>query len=231
MKFHTNNLIINIDDTLTGYIPKRLRFRLINNEWETQEISMIQHLPANSTVLELGGCLGVFSGVLNKKLSDQHKHIVLEANPDLMTILNQVKIDNDLLYTPINAMLGTISGQQSFYKHPSYALSSCSKKHADFYIECLINQYTINELENKYNMIFDTICMDIEGGEYVLYQEDFFSNKHINNIKYLLIEMHSDKFAPNSVTGSNLAKTLDHHLRQIFTLIDKKGQTYFYQKV
>jgi FkbM family methyltransferase len=230
MRFNTNNLIVNIDKNLELYFPQNLRARLLNNTWEKAEISMIKYIPKNSVVLELGGCIGVFSGCLNKHISDPKKHLVLEANLDFLTVLKGVKEDNNLSYTAISAILGCHNGQENFYKHPKYSLSGCSKKHANFYIECSVEKYTLSYLETTYSMCFDTICMDIEGGEYTLYQDNFFSDKHIQNIKYLLIEMHGDRFATQDIEGNNLAQTLHNHLCTMFVLKHKTEQSYLYER-
>ncbi|MDP3897841.1 MAG: FkbM family methyltransferase [Mesorhizobium sp.] len=58
---------------------------LIRGKCEREEAAMIvDHLPADLPVIELGGSLGVVSGLIRSRLAPDTRHLVVEANPDLI---------------------------------------------------------------------------------------------------------------------------------------------------
>ena len=67
--------------------------RMKLGKYEVEEIKLLELIPDINrlSVLELGGCLGVVSVILNKKLDNPEKHIVIEANPKLIKYLEHNK--------------------------------------------------------------------------------------------------------------------------------------------
>lgn len=58
---------------------------LLRGKYEREEAAMIiDHLPADIPVIELGGSLGVVSGLIRSRLAPDTRHLIVEANPDLI---------------------------------------------------------------------------------------------------------------------------------------------------
>ena len=108
-KYNIYGLEINIDDD--KLLNSRLKDRLKKSTWEEQEFKYLKYMNPNACVLELGGCLGVISLVINKKLNNPKKHVVLEPNPKLIPFMEKIKSDNDGQYQIIDTFLSTSQGE------------------------------------------------------------------------------------------------------------------------
>lgn len=174
------------DDKL---LNDNLKSRLSTYNWESSEVAALVHLPEDSSVLELGGCLGIVSLFIGKKLSDPSKHIVLEPNPKLLGPMEKIKRDNNAQYTILNNFLGPITDEvRPFSLHPNHVMGGRLGKVYSDVVDITGKKFT--DLEQEHNIKFDSIIMDIEGGEYGLYQEKFFEPSLMNRIKFLMIELH-----------------------------------------
>ncbi|MDO9418743.1 FkbM family methyltransferase [Pararhizobium sp.] len=75
----------------TVTVPERagvgVRHALLRNRYEADEAAMISsHLPHGMPVIELGGSLGVVSALVRSRIGRTARHVVVEANPDLIDI-------------------------------------------------------------------------------------------------------------------------------------------------
>lgn len=58
---------------------------LLRRKYEREEAALIiDHLPPDLPVIELGGSLGVVSRLIGSRLAPETRHLVVEANPDLI---------------------------------------------------------------------------------------------------------------------------------------------------
>jgi len=188
-KYNTFGLEININDD--KLLNADLKNRLKKSVWEKDEAESAKYIDPNSSVLELGGCLGIVSLLVNKKLNNPHKHIVLEPNPRLIPFMETIKADNDGQYEIVNAFLSTSEETRDFSLHPNHIMGGQLGKRSGFEtIQC--KGVTMSALEEKYNTTFNTIIMDIEHGEYDLFTKGFFNKESIKNINFLMIELHKN---------------------------------------
>src|SRR5262245_30697328 len=78
-------------DGLSFVIPQEMtdfkfRGRFVRGSYEKEERRHLKkYIDADATVLELGACLGVVSCLTNVLLTDPRKHVVVEANPLLIS--------------------------------------------------------------------------------------------------------------------------------------------------
>ncbi|OHX66920.1 FkbM family methyltransferase [Flammeovirga pacifica] len=170
-------------------IPKDLTTRFFRGAftlgwYEKQERMYIpQYLPKEAKVLELGGCIGVVSCVINKTLTDPKQHITVEANPYLIEHLNRNKEKNNCQFEVVNKI---VSPEKSitFHINKSIVESSANKKTGTT-VE--VEGITPHQIQEKYNITFDTLIMDIEGGElHILSQFKEF----IGGLKRVYFEIH-----------------------------------------
>lgn len=189
-KYHTYSVKIDIDDSILNDVLKK---RLIDQTWEKDEASSIDMLDRDSCVLELGACIGVVSTLINKRISNPQNHVALEANPQLIEHLNKVKQDNGCEFKIVNAFLSAYpNNTKDFSIHPNHIMGGRLGIFSGFeQIKC--QGITMQQLQEKFDLTFDTIVMDIENGEYELYYDGFFSKENMKNIKSMMIEFHNHK--------------------------------------
>jgi FkbM family methyltransferase len=131
--------------------------------YEIPECSLVREfMPPNSTVLELGACIGVVSCVLNKKLQLPERHVAVEGNPHIINSLAYNRDLNDCRFQIENCVVSH-RPVEDFYLGTSIVLSG--KDHAAGVPTKIVGR-SINDLESKYGFKFDFLVMDIEGGEF-----------------------------------------------------------------
>lgn len=173
----------------TYAVPKEITTRFFRGAftlgwYEKQERLYIpQYLNSDASVLELGGCIGVVSCVINKSLKKPAHHITVEANPFLIEHLEHNKEKNSCKFKIENKILAkadkvTFNIQESIVQGSANIESS--KK-----VE--VEGITPEEIEGKYNIKFDTLIMDIEGGELPLLRE---FQPFLSQLKSIFFEIH-----------------------------------------
>lgn len=181
--YHNCNILAN----------KKMTDRLKKNVYEKQEIGLIELIPRKklreSKVLDLGACLGVVSIIVNKKLNNKEDHVCVEANTDLIPVLQKNRDKNDCKFKIENSIISNTS-DGVFYIYDNVVAGSAHRKDN---IEknkkkLKVKVLKLSELIKKHNVTFDFIIMDIEGGELEFLKEN--KNYIKNNVKYLLIEIH-----------------------------------------
>ena len=172
------------------------------NVYENNERSLIRkHLDSNSNVLELGGCVGVVSNVINDILNNKSNHIVLEANPNLIQFLTHNKKINKAQFKIENLILS--KKKESWFYISKNILSSSSYKDNPFLNQKKVKCLTYEQIQNKHSISFDTLIMDIEGAEY-----EVLKSINYKKIKLIIVEFH-----PNLI-GDFKVRELNHVLEK-----------------
>lgn len=66
------------------------------DRYERAERELVaRHVPTDLPVIELGGGIGVISSILNRRLADPTRHVLLEANPALIPLIERNRGLND----------------------------------------------------------------------------------------------------------------------------------------
>lgn len=180
------------------YKNKPLWFRLFDRTYERQEIkSILKFLDKEMTVLELGGSIGVTSVIINSLLAENHKHVVCEANPNLIENLELNKINNKCNFVIENKPISSKETKVKFNFNDISLGGSILDKSLKYqennhgaYKNILITTTTPKEIEEKFNLKFDCLICDIEGEEFNLLIDliDYFKN-----FKLMIVEFHFDE--------------------------------------
>lgn len=156
--------------------------------YEAPEARMVQkYISKGNNVIELGGCYGVISALIQKKIGPNAKHIIVEANPSLAAIcaINanaNKKVNNaevvvaavdysgkkEISFAPgANAHVGHVAleGEEGFTV-PTTTLAEQAKKLEG-------NSYVL-------------VC-DVEGAELDLFQNE---RKSLSRVHLLILETH-----------------------------------------
>jgi len=175
----------------TFLTDKEMGKRMEQGRYESDEIKLLKHIPNinKCSVLEIGGCLGVVSTILNKKLDDPQKHVVIEANPRLISYLEYNKKINNCSFLIKNAMIANDKDTNIFYSYDKLVAGSAHRMDdwESNKTEHFIDIISLEDLRDQVKYDFDLLVMDIEGEEL-----DFFKNYlHTYKFKYILFEMHT----------------------------------------
>lgn len=179
--YKVNGLEFHIPRDLTD-IPFRGWFPIGRYEREERKY-LAQYLRRDATVLELGACLGVVSGLTNQLLANPLRHVVVEANPALIPWLARNRATNDSEYH-IEHCIISAQKENTFYIDDVIVLGSTKRRQGK---PVQVLGKTIQELEASYQLAFDTLIMDIEGGEL----EFFEANRSIlSQFRQIFMEVH-----------------------------------------
>lgn len=138
-----------------------------------------KYLRPDSTVLELGACIGVVSCTVNKLLKNREKQVCIEANENLIPTLTRNRDQNSCKFAIVH---GAISRKPiCFDAMPQMECGRIAES------GCPVSALEIEQLEVKYGLRFDTLIADIEGSESALLRENI---QFFERLNLLIIEFH-----------------------------------------
>jgi len=154
------------------------------NFYEKQERRYLkQFLPKNSTVLELGACLGVVSCITNRMLDRPERHVVVEANPKVIPVIEENKARNHCSFHIENCMVSK-NPVNEFFIGKSLLTSSIRRQTTE---KIRVSGKTVADLEITYGLKFDVLMMDIEGGELDFLREN---REKLKELNVIFMEVH-----------------------------------------
>ncbi|MDO8366523.1 MAG: FkbM family methyltransferase [Saprospiraceae bacterium] len=162
----------------------RFRGQFPINFYEKQERRYLkQFLPKNATVLELGACLGVVSCLTNRLLDHPEWHVVVEANPNVLPIIEENKARNKCSFQIEHCIISN-NPTNEFFIGQNILTSSNRRQTAE---KIIVAGKTVADLEGKYGLKFDVLMMDIEGGELDFLREN---REKLKDFKLIFMEVH-----------------------------------------
>lgn len=202
--------------------------RMRTNNYEIQEIRMLNQIPnlASMKVLELGGCLGVVSCILNRRLKRPDMHLVAEANPNLIPTLRRNRNLNNCQFRVANNIILPNSEEKvmRFYSYNKPVAGSAHRRVAkketgrtEHYIPIL----TLDKITSRQGHGFDLFVIDIEGGEL-----DFFNRLRPEQApEWIMVEKH--EFMMTKGYNGRCQK----RLKELgYTQTEKNQHTFLYHK-
>jgi FkbM family methyltransferase len=130
------------------------------NKIETDEQEIVRHIiEPNDVVLELGGRYGSVSCIINSKLANKYNHVVVEPDDRVWEALEINKLNNDCFFHIVkgfisNKKLSLINKNVFLNGYGSTSILDDSSK---------IKSFTLDYIQNKYNLKFNTLVADCEG--------------------------------------------------------------------
>lgn len=169
LKLIHNNLIFN--------------YGSLNDEYPEQ-LMTITYLTGNEKVLELGGNIGRNSMIIASILKSQnndHNYVSCEINKNDSSLLELNRNNNNFNFHIFN---GTISPIPLICKYECWKAEIQTSEIIPLgYYKC--NTVSWNEFKNIYDIDFDTLILDCEGGFYSILKE---YSEILNNIKLIIME-------------------------------------------
>jgi FkbM family methyltransferase len=182
---------VNYDKLVAIQNKLKIKYGTFNEELPEQLIA-ITYLTGNEKILEIGGNIGrnslIISYILNQ--NNNNNLVTLEVDTDIANKLKENKELNKLNFHVENSALST---KKMIQKKPNLIEKLFgSNLGGDTVLSDVvldgynsINIISFNQLQSKYNIIFDTLVLDCEGAFYYILLD---MPEIINNIKLILVE-------------------------------------------
>lgn len=144
-----------------------------------EQLMAVRYLTGYEKVLEIGSNIGRNSLIINHILSQKNNNsfVTLESDIDIANIL---KYNRDLNKFNFHIETAALSKRRLIQKGWN---TVCSDVSLDGYKN--VNTITLEELNKKYNIDFDTLVLDCEGAFYYILKD---SPEILNNIRLIIIE-------------------------------------------
>lgn len=193
-------------------VPEAVRGLLIAGTYESAERELIsRHLDPSLPVLELGGCLGVVACIVNRKLTDPKKHLVVEPNPCAIPIITKNAANNRSGFNILNAAIAYGPEQVEFYADSQFLGSALLPVACG--VPVTVPATTLKDVLEHLGADKCTLICDIEGAECDMVEHDLPAIS--TGVKSIIIETHS-RFIGEAKTQKMLAMLAEAG----FTVVD-----------
>ena len=162
--------------------------RIRRGDYEKDERVLVsERVPPSARVLEVGACVGAVSVTVNARLADRTQHVVVEANPRLVPLLSRTKeLNNAGFHVAFGMVVGpAASGSekegegearggarfQIFDKIVAGSAHRSDGQERDRRV-VRVPTFTVAALAARHGVAFDTLIVDIEGGELAFFREN-----------------------------------------------------------
>jgi FkbM family methyltransferase len=188
---------------------------------EMEERALLKRwMPSDLPVLEFGGGMGVVSCLLNRKLENPSRHVVVEANPEMIPLLEHNREINGLNFTVINK---AIAYDADYIDLSIRDFVGSSIIGASVGNTVKVSTTSISSLMSEMNFGKAGIVCDIEGGEADIINREM--PVLGDRIQFFMAEMHP------KILGDDVVKKLLIVLIALgFTLKEKIGDCVFFAR-
>jgi FkbM family methyltransferase len=184
-------------------VSSSVRDLLLSGQHEKAERTLMrQFMNPDLPLIELGGAFGVVSCIANKRLSSPRRHVVVEANPNLIPVLNDNRDRNGCQFTVLQRVVGY--GHRSLPFHvDANVLASNSLVATGEAVE--VATTTLAEIIETYGFRPCTVIADIEGAEADLVRHE--ADTIARYVETLIVEVHDRLIGP--AAAKEFLRTLD----------------------
>jgi FkbM family methyltransferase len=167
-------------------IGLEIRGRFVRGAYERDELRLLEVvLDPSRPVVELGGCLGVVSAVTNRRLADRTQHVVLEANPALLPILERHRAMNGAGFAIRHGALAYGSETVELFLHRTLVTASSAQMRQGRAVR--VPATTLTALLDEAGFASVTLIADVEGAERELIEHE---PEVLSRVDAALIELH-----------------------------------------
>lgn len=181
--------VFRIDSPL---ISDRLKSRLLYRRYERTERALLRlHLPTSLPVIELGGGIGVVACIVNARLRDPTRHVVVEPNIRVLPLLATNRGANDARFTIVHGAIAYGSPRVGV-THGEDLLGTTTGGTASETAPAL----TVEALADAHRFATFTLICDIEGAEIDLVQHELVTLQR--RAAVIVVEEHPEIHPPPS---------------------------------
>lgn len=145
-----------------------------------------KYLNRTHPVVELGGSIGIVACVTNRLLNDRRKHVVVEANPDLIDVLVENRDRNGCHFTVLHRALAYGGNETVFYTSPGAFLAGSVQVESSTPVA--VRTVSLRGILDEYRFDACTLVCDIEGGEMDLVEHEIRVLQE--RVELLIVEVH-----------------------------------------
>ena len=204
-------------------ILTEMKSQFVDGRYERQEREMVKRfLDPALPVVEFGGAIGVVACLTNKRLTNPRAHVVVEANPELVPLLQRNRDRNGCSFTIIHGAVAYGSDEVTFYRNIHfYAGNLFNAWHESPEKAIRVPTIGLRNILDRFGFDRCMLICDIEGGEFDLIEHE--ADILRERVVRLIVEVH-EKVAPD--LAKNFFPTLK---RSGFTAVQEEEGTYVLQ--
>ena len=182
-------------------VPANVIDLLLSDLYEEPERkALTKFLHPELPVVELGACIGVVSCLTNRRLQKPENHVVVEANPALLPLLEDNRERNDCQFKIVHAALSYGAETIAFNVDDNILASSV---HGDERCGVTVSTVTLERLLNEHGFERATLICDIEGAELQLVDHELKTLSE--RVSTIIMELH-DRIVGEVPTQRMLAR-------------------------
>lgn len=141
-----------------------IKLALLNKTYEELERSaVLRYIRPEIPAIELGGCIGVVSCITNKLLNNPKEHVVVEANPRVLSHLNENRTTNRCEFEVLNAAIAYGKNFVVFTPSTDFWDSSLDRNNGSDPVT--VETVRLGDIVSKKQFKTFTLICDIEGHE------------------------------------------------------------------
>lgn len=168
---------------------------LLRGKYESEEAALIaKHLPPDLPVIELGGSLGVVSRLIRSRLAPATRHLVVEANPDLIDACSRNALANAApgATEVLNAALFH-GGPEARFRIGEETHSNALDSGGNAGRVVAVPAVTLKDLHERIGSPSEfALVADIEGAEFALFEKDA---ETLAKAALAIVELHPKEYA------------------------------------
>jgi FkbM family methyltransferase len=141
-----------------------LRLQLLRGTYEDLERRAVAvHVDPALPVIELGACIGVVACIVNRRLHDPSAHVVVEANPNVLPILEENKRRNQCQFEILNAAIAYDRASVAYFPSGEFQGGSLRRLNRD--ATATVPATSLKKIAEERGFAAFTLICDIEGHE------------------------------------------------------------------
>ena len=178
-------------------IDTALKSRFVIGGYESGErAALVTELDPSLPVIEMGGCLGVVGCLVNRRLAHPDRHVVVEAHPDLVTVLERNRDRNGARFNVVHAAVAYGRDVVEFHEGGNFLAGRLAREGGRRFT---VRAVTLSQLLDTSGFEQCTLICDIEGAESDLIQKD--AAALAGRVVTLIIEWHPYVLGASGVTA------------------------------
>lgn len=183
-------------------VPANVIDLLLSDLYEEPERKALRtFLDPELPVIELGACIGVVSCLTNRRLRRPEQHVVVEANPALLPLLEDNRARNDCRFKIVHAAVSYGVETIKFNVDDNILASSVGGDERQAGVA--VATVTLERLLNEHGFARATLICDIEGAELQLVEHEL---KTIGErVATIIMELH-DRIVGQEQTQAMLSQ-------------------------
>jgi len=151
--------------------------------------AVMRFLDPSLPVVEFGGSIGVVSCLTNRRLEHPESHVVVEANPALVSLLIRNRDLNNCKFVVLPKMIGYGGDVSTFFANSdNFVIGTGISTKSESLQRIEVTTINLCSIVNEYGFQRCTLICDIEGGESDLlkYEADVLKYR----VQTLILEVH-----------------------------------------